>query len=101
MDGTTISKNVPVQVNNLCMVITEINEIAQEAIVVLYPNPVDNKIYIAGIKSTANLGVYSSTGLLMLKGTGTSIDVGNLSPGTYFIRISSGDKNQTYTFIKR
>ena len=69
--------------------------------VVLYPNPVDNKIYIAGIKSTANLEVYSSTGQFMLKGTGMSIDVSNLSPGTYFIRISSGDRSQTYTFIKR
>ena len=67
---------------------------------VLYPNPVDNMIHIAGLKSTANLEVYSSTGLSLLKGTGTSINVSSLSPGTYFIRIRSGDTSQTYTFIK-
>jgi hypothetical protein len=79
----------------------EITNPEDKKAVVLYPNPVDNKIYIAGMKSTANLEVYSSMGQYLLKGTGASIDVSNLSPGTYFIRIRSGDKSQTYSFIKR
>jgi hypothetical protein len=69
--------------------------------VVLYPNPVDSKIYVAGMKSAASLEVYSSMGQYLLKGTGTSIDVSTLSPGTYFIRVRSGDKSQTYKFIKQ
>jgi GxGYxYP putative glycoside hydrolase C-terminal domain/Secretion system C-terminal sorting domain len=67
----------------------------------LYPNPVGSKIYIAGLKSYARLEVYSITGQYLLGGTGTSIEVGALSPGTYVIRVSSGDTTQTYKFIKQ
>ena len=72
-----------------------------ERSVSLFPNPVNNRLYIAGLDGASRLEIYSVTGQMLLAGTGSSIDVGGLRPGTYFIRVGSGNRSQTYKFIKQ
>lgn len=67
----------------------------------LYPNPVNDRLYIVGLKSNAFLEVYNSVGQSLLRGNGTSINVSSLHAGTYFIRVTVDYQSQTYTFLKK
>jgi len=69
--------------------------------VVLYPNPAGSRLYIAGLKSPATLEVYSTMGQRLLSGNTTSLDISSLRPGSYFVRVGSGGRGQTYTFVKQ
>lgn len=66
----------------------------------LYPNPVGAKLFIDGLNNIANLEVYNNKGQRMKSARGISIDIAELAPGTYFLKVWSGEINHTYKFVK-
>jgi hypothetical protein len=66
----------------------------------LYPNPAGTRLYINGLNNNANLEVYNNNGQRMKTAIGTSIDVAALTPGTYFLKVKSGETTHTYKFVK-
>lgn len=63
----------------------------QKQVVVLYPNPVKNELYLKGITETTTYEIFSIDGKLLTKAnykSGTFINVANLPIGVYFIKIN-------------
>ncbi len=71
---------------------------------ILYPNPVGNRLNISSKVSLDEYRIYSTYGTLVDHGIlGTSvveINVSNLNSGMYFIELTSGDQKTTKKFIK-
>lgn len=73
---------------------------------IVYPNPVKDKLYLKASNSNFNqLEVLNSMGELVFEknkgNVGLKIDVQNLSPGLYFVRLYDGDGNfESCSFIK-
>ncbi|WP_246223971.1 T9SS-dependent choice-of-anchor J family protein [Fulvivirga kasyanovii] len=71
----------------------------------IYPNPTRERLSIA-VKDhqIENVQIFSMYGMLVTEineeGPYEQIDVSHLTPGTYFIRITSGDQKVTRKFIK-
>ena len=66
--------------------------------IMLFPNPVKNEVYLQGITKISEYEIYSVDGKLLKKGkynARNSIDVSQLSPGIYFMKISG--KNLKFT----
>ena len=76
--------------------ITTMNE---QLNVTLYPNPVNDQLYIKGIIN-ANINIYSTTGELLITCDGSNINTSNLSPGVYYIKIHDGENIYHKSFIK-
>lgn len=66
----------------------------------LFPNPVKNKVWVAGITAIMDCEVYSTTGTLVkrtkISPSKNSIDLSEIEKGVYFISL---DK-ETYRFVK-
>lgn len=65
-----------------------------------YPNPATDAVLLSGISPTTGYEVTDCAGRLLLRGTAgqqTSIAIGDLAPGSYFIRTTA---NQFCSFIK-
>jgi hypothetical protein len=60
---------------------------------VLYPNPVTNRLFLSELKEYA---VYSLHGVFLFEGTGSEIPMSGLAQGLYFIKIG----NVTYKILK-
>ena len=73
---------------------TAIENVKQEVIVV-YPNPVQDVLYINGIVDQT-LRVYDMQGRMVQITEGTQVTVSNLSKGTYLLQIGT----QVVRFIK-
>lgn len=56
----------------------------KEGKLLVYPNPVSDKLFLTKEKTFA---VYSSSGLLQLRGTGSEIDMHDLPNGLYIVQI--------------
>lgn len=116
-DFTTLSPNAndqlsscKVQTDSLSMLAAPGNlQVAKEttihttdpaATISVYPNPVDNTLFITGAKQAATVVVSNTTGQVVLTTTmtGNSIDVSRLTPGLYFITV--GNRKST-RFIKK
>jgi hypothetical protein len=71
-----------------------VNNLALEGVKV-YPNPTRGLITLAGLNKIDQVSVYDLTGraVLQLAGiTGSTLDLGSLSPGLYTVRIRSGEQ---------
>jgi uncharacterized delta-60 repeat protein len=72
----------------------------------LYPNPAKDVLHIEGLSRNANttISVINVQGKVIMKTTvsniTSSINVKQLLPGTYFVKIESGDKKTTLKFVK-
>ena len=61
--------------------------------IVIYPNPADNKIFIAGVKSSSELTLFDQTGKLIWKKkiistqTIAEVDLPSLSTGVYILKV--------------
>lgn len=64
-----------------------ISESTQQFIFSLYPNPVQNTLFING-QFIYSVGLYNSQGTLILETSSQSLDVSSLTPGVYFCRIN-------------
>lgn len=65
----------------------------------LYPNPVENKLYINTETSLKKYTIFSASGSIIKEGTHNTIDVSSLESGMYFIRMNGSKKAEK--FIKR
>jgi spore coat protein H len=69
------------------------NEISSAVNILVYPNPVSDKLIIKQSGNETGFMIYSNTGSIvhqgLLKGTTSEIDVSDLTDGTYFIQISN------------
>ena len=67
----------------------------------IYPNPVQNTLYIKGVSNQFNLQVFTITGQHILDNpNSTAIDVSQLKQGMYFIKIIEGQKSSYLKFLK-
>lgn len=82
---------------------TNVNELDKSP-VPIFPNPVGNSIHFYNLEVADAIYIYNSSGKLMgnyhLKEDNT-VDVEDLTPGIYLIRIDSADRINTYKFIKQ
>ena len=66
-----------------------------------YPNPVQNTLYISGVKGPSKIKVYSVLGQLVMNQSITNtLDVSRLKRGVYYIKISDSEKTTQLNFIK-
>lgn len=63
----------------------------------IYPNPVNNYIYIEGIYGLKTTTIYNNLGKLILTSSEAKIDVSNLSNGIYLLKI---EKNKGFQYQK-
>ncbi len=71
---------------------------------IIYPNPAKNHLYIRNDLNYRNLVITDFVGKVVLKksisnGLNT-IQIDQIVPGSYFIRLSDGDKTETLKFVK-
>jgi NADH:ubiquinone oxidoreductase subunit E len=75
----------------------------------IYPNPVENKLNFSHnhIKEVLDIQIYNTIGVLIYEDriktveNDVTIDVKNLSPGMYMIKISNGKNSSSTTWIKK
>jgi len=67
----------------------------------LYPNPVHDKLYVKGLNNAAHLEIYNNVGQKTKTAVGTSIDVSDLAPGVYLLKVRSEGKTQSFKFLKQ
>ena len=72
---------------------------------VMYPNPANDIIHIESLDNINRCEVLTLTGAMVFSKTDCSqsfkLEIGNLKPGTYMIRMISSDSVQTKVFIKK
>ena len=67
----------------------------------VYPNPVQNELYISGVSGQFKVQIYALTGQEVRNDTNTfKLNVRKLKRGMYFLKISEGSKNTLLKFIK-
>ncbi len=62
----------------------------------VYPNPVKSILYLVGADAETKFEVVSTTGKVVMKGQGESVNVSNLAGGQYVIKLD----NKSVKFIK-
>jgi len=73
---------------------------------VIYPNPVKDKIKIEGLSENTDVEIYDAAGkILMMKkndsqGSNFEIDVKQLPQGIYFLRVSEGQEQRHLKFVR-
>ena len=69
--------------------------------ILIYPNPVIDKLFIRGLSNPTKISVYDVLGKLVLsKTTSSEINVGNLQSGIYILKIVDNQKEIVRKFIK-
>ena len=67
----------------------------------IYPNPVDDKLFIQGLSGVSDISIYDVLGKLVLSKTNTSeIDLTNLKKGIYLIKIKDQQKEIIKKLVK-
>ena len=86
INTSSLSINDPIITNNL----------------LLYPNPVDDKLFIQGLQKETKVSIYNILGKLVLsKTTSSEIDVNNLKTGIYFIKVTDIEGQLVRRFMKK
>lgn len=98
LDGVVVVNGADVE--ELIFLDTAIGKVPESAIS-MYPNPVDNLLYINGFNSDA-IEVYSLSGKLIQRtmAPGNFIDLSRLEPGTYLIHLYSGGSKMVKLVVK-
>jgi hypothetical protein len=71
-----------------------------ESMVKIYPNPAQSYIHIEGLES-ARYQILNSNGMVVKQTTNSNIDIDNLRPGCYILRIETGGEVITRKIIKK
>lgn len=68
----------------------------------IWPNPVYNMLFVDGIPAEfTSYVIYSSSGQVIINGELTEhIDFSSFSPGTYFFKITGGNKSKIFKVLK-
>ena len=88
------------QIKKITFAEMEINNAVSEVeanSIVIYPNPSQARIYVAGANAGTPIRVFDMQGHLLLTATGTECDVQSLAAGTYLLQIGT----QVVRFIKQ
>jgi hypothetical protein len=100
--GGSFSNEFPVTVD----VGVGIPETGQVRLVSLYPNPAKGMVTIIPARAiTADILVYNPIGKIVVNKSGVALgsqyqmDISNLQPGVYLVRINAGDTRQTLKLI--
>lgn len=65
----------------------------------IYPNPVDNTLFIEGENEIESVEIFDINAKVLISKAGTkTVDVSQLSPGFYFIKLNN---TKTFKFIKK
>ncbi|MBO6057225.1 MAG: T9SS type A sorting domain-containing protein [Bacteroidales bacterium] len=84
--------------------VTSVGENAQQALNI-YPNPVNDKLFIEANETISNVEIYNLTGVKILSQECNSdkveIEVNELQSGIYFIKMINGNSTETRSFIKK
>ena len=84
--------------------VTGVGENAQQALNI-YPNPVNDKLFIEANETISNVEIYNLTGVKVLSQECNSdkveIEVSELQSGIYFIKMINGNSTETRSFIKK
>lgn len=68
----------------------------------IYPNPASEYVYLKSKSKITHAEIFDSTGRKMdAQYSGSRIDVRNLQPGTYLIKITSGNETYSQKLIKK
>ena len=68
----------------------------------IYPNPVQNTLFISGLDNVASYSVYDITGKELIRGNTTnSVDVQALNSGLYLLKVYANHETSTVKFLKR
>ncbi len=109
-DGTDTSRNIPVQLINLCAVSTDVKENTIENDVSVYPNPASYKLIVQSSKfNVERLEVYDVIGQLQILNfqhpTSSihilEINVSHLSQGIYFCKLITESGAIVKKFVKQ
>ena len=66
----------------------------------IYPNPVENVLYVK-TRNLASVSVFSLTGQQILETESDQIDVSQLLPGIYFVRVVADGNTVVNKFVKK
>ena len=73
----------------------------------IYPNPVDNTLFINGIENINEISIYNVLGVkvydaqLTINNEQLTVDVSELNSGIYFLNVNTGSGNIIKKFIKK
>jgi hypothetical protein len=83
--------------------VSSITPIQQEKVIAIYPNPVTTNLMILNNKDFTRYQICSIDGIVRKSGNIESnlVEMENLSPGMYIIKLESDTKSLTQTFIKK
>jgi hypothetical protein len=108
IENTTFKVYQGVQQPYLAPTTNQINPIAENSLVSLFPNPATDVVFIQNIQITKNLSyrMTDASGKILRSGNvnedKTAIDIAGYSPGIYFLFIlNPSNTQQTYTLIKK
>ena len=81
-----------------------VNTVADNAQVVLYPNPAHDAVTLSGVEAGATLRLIDVSGREILARTAAAdrvtVDISSLAPGVYYIRVSSSLGTSTHKLVK-
>ena len=84
--------------------ITNVDENA-EHVLSIYPNPVNDKLFIEAEKAISNVEIMNVTGAVVFSKDFDSdkveIEVSSLQNGVYFVKMTVGDNTETLRFVKK
>jgi len=111
LDGTSwlyfaASKSSPFVLSSDSCNHTAVNPVYVDESFSIYPNPANDKITIekARITRVCNLSIYNIHGAELIKqqirGSKTQLDISNLAPGTYFVRLITDNTVKVIKIIK-
>ena len=69
--------------------------------VMIYPNPAQDYITIQTSNTVTSVQITDFSGKVLYRGTGTKLDVRNLSSGIYFVRTTTDKGTSNMKFIKK
>lgn len=75
---------------------SQLSDVKSDLAVKVYPNPVKSVLYLVGADADTKFEIFSTTGNVVMKGEGESVNVSNLSSGQYIIVAG----NKSVKFIK-
>ena len=77
-----------------------LNSNSKADLIKLYPNPVENILYISSENEIKGCLILDQNGRIIKEVKGNSIDVSTLSQGMYFLKMNNGQHIQVEKFIK-
>ncbi|PWH81639.1 hypothetical protein DIS18_13225 [Algibacter marinivivus] len=104
--GRLIGKQIGIDAYNFALPYFEKSNTSDDEFeIVLYPNPIEDNLYLKNLKGTSTIQLYSINGQLIfndtISATSGSFDLKALAQGVYILKVTSGSENVNQILIKR